>query len=205
MTIQEQLIKLNSKFDQLHQDFSSAEMQQKSLDSKYTGIINSIRSKWQIEYDKQNQLKEEILKYYRIAKDNSKKELVHSGIAPQRPDLAKLNSLIERINVNNRMDPVAGQIIDLTSAYVAYVDKEIAQISQKEQSEIANANRNKGDEQKNLTQRKKQILMKKLKRNLQQKKQLQKRLLKKKLRKNRQQRKQLQLLKNKVNSILIEV
>ncbi len=159
MTIQEQLVKLNNKFDQLHQDFSAAEMQQKSLDTKYTGIVNSIRSKWQIEYDKQNQLKEEILKYYRIAKDNSKKELVHSGIAPQRPDLAKLNSLIERINVNNRMDPVAGQIIDLTSAYVACVDKEIAQISQKEQSEIANANRNKGDEQKNLTQRKKQILM----------------------------------------------
>ena len=134
MTIQEQLIKLNNKFDQLHQDFSAAEMQQKSLDTKYSGIVNSIRSKWQIEYDKQNQLKEEVLKYYRIAKDNSKKELVHSGIAPQRPDLAKLNSLIERINVSNRMDPVAGQIIDLTSAYVAYVDKEIAQISQKEQS-----------------------------------------------------------------------
>ena len=100
MTIQEQLIKLNNKFDQLHQDFSAAEMQQKSLDTKYTGIVNSIRSKWQIEYDKQNQLKEEVLKYYRIAKDNSKKELVHSGIAPQRPDLAKLNSLIEKINVN---------------------------------------------------------------------------------------------------------
>ena len=39
------------------------------------------------------------------------------------------------------MDPVAGQIIDLASGYVAYVDKEIAQIFQKEQSEIANANR----------------------------------------------------------------
>lgn len=141
MTIQEQLIKLNNKFDQLHQDFSSAEMQQKSLDSKYTGIINSIRSKLQIEYDKKNQLKEEILKCYRIAKDNSKKELVHSGIAPQRSDLARLNSLIEKINVNSRMDPVAGQIIDLASGYVAYVDKEIEQIFQKEQSEIANANR----------------------------------------------------------------
>ena len=159
MTIQEQLVKLNNKFNQLHQDFSAVEMQQKNLDAKYTGIINSIRSKWQVEYDKRNQLEEEILKYYRIAKDNSKKELVHSGIAPQRPDLAKLNSLIEKINVSNRIDSVAGQIIDLASAYVAFVDKDIAQISQKEQSEIANSNRSKDDEQKNLTQKKKQILM----------------------------------------------
>ena len=159
MTIQEQLIKLNNKFDQLHQDFTAAELQQKNLDSKYSGIISTIKSKWQREYDKQSQLKEEVLKYYRIAKDNSKKELVHSGIAPQRPDLAKLNGLIEKINVNNRIDPVAGQIIDLCSAYVAYVDNETAQLSKKEQSEIDGATRNKGNEQKNLTQKKRQILM----------------------------------------------
>ena len=58
MTIQELLVKLNNKFEQLHQDFSNAEIQQKNLDSKYVGIINSIKSKYQLEYDKQNQLKE---------------------------------------------------------------------------------------------------------------------------------------------------
>lgn len=159
MTIQEQLIKLNNTFEKLHLDFSAVEIQQKGLESKYSGIISSIKTKWQVEYDQQNQLKEEVLKYYRIAKDNSRKELVHSGIAPQRPDLAKLNGLIERINVNTRTDAVAGQIIDLASAYVIYVENEIAQISNKEQSEISNANRNKSDEQKNLTQKKKQILI----------------------------------------------
>lgn len=158
MTIQEQLIKLNKAFEKLHLDFSAVEIQQKGLEAKYSGIINSIKAKWQLEYDKQNQRKEEVLKYYRIAKDNSRKELVHSGIVPRQPDLAKLNELIERINVNNRTDAVAGQIIDLASAYVIYVENEIAQISNKEQSEISNANRNKSDEQKNLTQKKKQIL-----------------------------------------------
>ena len=68
MTIQEQLVKLNNKFNQLHRDFSAVEMQQKNLDAKYTGIINSIRSKWQVEYDKRNQLEEEILKYYQIGR-----------------------------------------------------------------------------------------------------------------------------------------
>lgn len=159
MTIQEQLIKLNNTFYQLHQDFSAVEMQQKNLDLKYDGIVNSIRAKWQIEYDKKNELKEEVLKYYRIAKDNSKKELVLSGKAPQRPDLALLNDLIERINVNNRTDPVAGRIIDLASAYVAYVENEITQISQKEERELSIANSNKVEERKQLTQRKKQVLM----------------------------------------------
>ena len=159
MTIQEQLIKLNNTFEKLHQDFSAVEAQQGNLDNKYSGIIGSIKAKWQGEFDKQNQLKEEVLKYYRIAKDNSKKELIHSGIAPQRPDLAKLNGMIEHINVNNRTDAVAGQIIDLASSYVIYVDNEIAQLSQKEKSEIDVANRNKSDEQKNLTMKKKQILM----------------------------------------------
>lgn len=158
MTIQDQLVKLNHTFESLHQDFSFIEAQKKNLDFKYDGIISSIKAKWKIEYEKQNQLKEEVLKYFRIAKDNSPKELVHSGIAAQRPDLAKLNSMIERINVNNRTDVVAGQIIDLTSAYVIFVDNELTQLSNKEQIEISNANANKVDEQKNLIQRQKQVI-----------------------------------------------
>lgn len=159
MTIQERLIKLNNKFEVLHQDFSAIESQKRSLDSMYSRIISSIKAKWQVEYDKQNQLKEEILKYYRIAKDNSPKELVHNGIGAQIPDLAKLNVLIERINVNNRTDPVAGQMIDLASAYVIYVDNEISHISKKEQNEIDNANANKKDEQRKLVQKQKQVLL----------------------------------------------
>ena len=34
MTIQELLVKLNNKFEQLHKDFSNAEIQQKNLDSR---------------------------------------------------------------------------------------------------------------------------------------------------------------------------
>ena len=150
MTIQEQLEILNKRFESLHQAFSAIEQQQKSLDAKYSNISNSIKSKWQSEYDRLNQLKEEVLKYYRIAKDNSKKELISSGIAPQRPDLAKLNEMVIRINTGNRSDPVAGQIIDLTSAYVAFIDNEVSQIS--------NSNMDKSDEEKKLTLRKKQVL-----------------------------------------------
>lgn len=158
MTIQEQLIKLNNAFESLHRDFSAFEAQKKNLDSQYVGIISAIKAKWQVEYDRQNQVKEEVLKYFRIAKDNSPKELVHSGIAAQRPDLAKLNSMIERINVNSRTDAVAGQIIDLASAYVIFLDNEVAQLSTKEQNEINNAYAKKNNEQKNSVQRQKQVI-----------------------------------------------
>ncbi len=158
MTIQEQLEKLNNKFESLHQDFMALEQQQKNLDAKYSCKRDSIKNKWQAEYDKKNQLKEEVLKYYRIAKDNSRKELISSGIAPQRPDLAKLNEMVIKINTGNRSDPVAGQIIDLASAYVAYIENEIAQLSKKEKNELSNSGFDQNDEEKNLTQRKKQVL-----------------------------------------------
>lgn len=158
MTIKEQLQKLNGTFERLHNEFSSFEIQQKKLDSKYNSIIDSIRTKWQTEQDKQNLLRDEILKYYRIAKDNSSKDIIRSGAVPQRPDIARLNGMIERINTGNRNDPVAGQIIDLASGYVAYVERDIQQLQIKEQNEIANANRNKTDELNSLKQEKRQVL-----------------------------------------------
>ena len=158
MTIKDQLIKLNVRFEKLHQDFSAIEAQQKNLEAKYIGLVNSIKTKWQAEYDKQNQLKEEVLKYYRIAKDNSRKDIVHTGVIPQKPDIAKLNGLLDRININDRNDPVAGQIIDIASSFISYIEGEVKQISKREQSELENANNRKKDEQRELTQQKKQIV-----------------------------------------------
>ncbi len=158
MTIKEQLIEINNAFSRLHQDFSAIELQQKNINSKYESMIQTVHSKWKLEFDKMNQLKEEVLKFYRISKDNSSKELIHRGVAPQRPDLAKLNSMIERIDINNRSDVVAGQIIDLASAYVIYIENETTQLSKREQSETDRVNKEKSIELGNLTQKKKRIL-----------------------------------------------
>jgi len=158
MTIQEQLEQLNKKFEQLHSDFIRFDSEKRNLDAKYASIAASVKAKYQQEKDKVLQEQEEVLKYYRIAKDNSNKELVHSGVAPQKPDLARLNNMIERVNSYSRTDPVAGQIIDLCNAYVAYLDNELKKVASKEQAEIQNIERNKVDEANNLTHRKGKVL-----------------------------------------------
>lgn len=158
MTIQEQLEQLNKVFEQLHSDFIRFDSEKKNLDAKYASIAASVKTKYQQEKDKITQEQEEVLKYYRIAKDNSNKELVYSGVAPQKPDLARLNNMIERVNSYSRTDPAAGQIIDLCNAYVAYLDAELKKVENREQSEIQNIERNKIDEANNLTHRKGKVL-----------------------------------------------
>ena len=75
MTIQEQLIKLNGLFKKLHNDFASLSTEKNNLDAKYNTLVGALDNKYQSERDRINDQKEEVLKYYRIAKDNSNKEL----------------------------------------------------------------------------------------------------------------------------------
>lgn len=157
MTIQEQLCKLNSTFEKLHSDFIRFDTEKKRLDYKYSLLLAQVKEKYQQEKDKLEEEKEEVLKYYRIAKDNSNKALVHSGISPQKPNLAKLNTMIEQVNSYSRTDPVAGQIIDLCSAYVVFIEADIKEISQREADESKNVLNNKDDESKKLVLRKKKV------------------------------------------------
>lgn len=158
MTIQEHLCKLNSTFKNLHNKFLQFESEKRNLDNKYSAIVLQVKAKYKQERDKLEEEKEEVLKYYRIAKDNSNKELVHSGVSPQQPNLAKLNTMIERVNSYSRTDPVAGQIIDLCNSYIAYIESDIRKIDQRESDEIKNVLNNKEDEAKNLVYRKAKVL-----------------------------------------------
>jgi hypothetical protein len=113
MTIQEQLNAINATFVKLHKDFVRFEAEKKSLASRFSLEYSRVQQKWDQERSRVSAVKEDVLKYYRIAKDNSSKELVSSGVGGQRPDIARLNRMIEQINSYSRNDPVAGQIIDL--------------------------------------------------------------------------------------------
>lgn len=158
MTIQEHLCKLNSTFKNLHNKFLQFESEKRNLDNKYSAIVLQVKAKYKQERDKLEEEKEAVLKYYRIAKDNSNKELVHSGVSPQQPNLAKLNTMIERVNSYSRTDPVAGQIIDLCNSYIAYIESDIRKIDQRESDEIKNVLNHKEDEAKNLVYRKAKVL-----------------------------------------------
>lgn len=158
MTIEEQLKKLNDEFQKLHSKFVSFDAQLKSIDSKYDALKNSIISKYQSEKQKQINLKEEILKYYRIAKDNSYKDINPSAPA-KVPNIGTLNSLIDRINSLNRNDNVAGQIIDLASSYLAFVENEFKKITDRENNEIHSLEKQKTNEMAQINNSKKQVLV----------------------------------------------
>lgn len=159
MTIQEQLNAINEAFIKLHKDFLQFDADKQALSSRFSSEYARVHEKWDKERDKITAVKEDVLKYYRIAKDNSSKEIITTGISGQRPDIARLNRMIEQINSYNRNDPIAGQIIDLASQYVTYLDKELSQIQIKEQTEKRSVDARKDSESTRLTQQKKQVLI----------------------------------------------
>lgn len=158
MTIQEQLQKINNTFMRLHHEFMRCEREKQSLNNRYTAIMTQSEEKWRQEREKIESVKEDVLKFYRIAKDNSRNEIVSSGAAPQKPDLARLNSMIAQINTADRRDPVAGQIIDICSRYVAYLNMEISKVSKSENTERQTIEKNKVREAKTLAGKKRAVL-----------------------------------------------
>lgn len=159
MTIQEQLNAINDTFVRLHKEFVRFETEKKTISNRFSLEYSRVQEKWDKERGRISAVKEDVLKYYRIAKDNSPKELIATGKSGQRPDIARLNRMIEQINSCSRNDPVAGQIIDLASQYIAYLDNENSQISAKEQREKHDVDMRKDQESSNITQQKKQVLM----------------------------------------------
>lgn len=81
-----------------------------------------------------NNKKAEVLKYYRIAKENSAHEL-DPAAEMLEPDIKKINTLIFKVNEYSRNDAVAGTIVDLCSSYIAYIDNEIKKLDAKKQEE----------------------------------------------------------------------
>lgn len=158
MTIQEQLGKLNKIFEKLHSNFIRLDTERRLLNSKYQSIQESIRNKYDQERSYYKTQQDEVLKYYRIAKDNSNKELFHSGVAPLAPDLGRLNTMIMQVNSYSRTDPIAGQIIDLCNAYIAYISREVSNISSRENQELLNLEKKKKKEVWDLTNKKGKVL-----------------------------------------------
>lgn len=157
MTIEEQLKVLNNEFQKLHSKFMSFDTQLKGIDSKYDVLKSSIVSKYQSEKQKQIDLKEEILKYYRIAKDNSYKDINPSAPA-KIPDIGTLNNLIDRINSLSRNDNIAGQVIDLTSSYLSFVENELKKVTSRENNELSSLEGQKANEITQINNSKKQVL-----------------------------------------------
>ncbi len=157
MTIQEQLVVMNDTFKKLHDDFIRLDQEKTAMESRYESMAEKIRSKWEDERKRCREQKEDILTYYRIAQDNSRKLLAQNAPA-RKPDLDRLNHMLSGIITFEREDVVAGQVIDLCSSYVAYVENDIRKVDGSERNELQALAEKKKNEAALVVQKKKQIL-----------------------------------------------
>lgn len=158
MTIQDQLKAIDASFGKLHEDFNNIDVEKAALKSKLSSQEKAIHERYQAEKDRVLALKEDVLKYYRIAKDNSRREIDSTCTCKVKPDIPRLNTLIEQINVYNRDDYIAGQIIDLVSSYIAFLNDKLSDISRREREELKRNEQAARVDSSKLTDRKRHVL-----------------------------------------------
>ena len=106
MTIQEQLNAINETFVKLHKDFMRFEADKQALSSKYSLEYGRVQEKWNKERDRITVVREDVLKYYRIAKDNSSKELLLGKLSIWQVSmlLTLTKNLLKSVQRNSRTD-----------------------------------------------------------------------------------------------------
>jgi len=157
MNIQSQLKVINSKFTNLHVDFDAIDRQKKQLAADYATKCAEVREKHGKEREQIARLKGDVLKFYRIAKENTNRELVR-GAKEQRPDLALLNTMVTKIIPSNRVDYIATQMVDLCSGYVSYLDSKIAEIGDREKKKLVSVKQQFHQDEQLLDNHKRTIL-----------------------------------------------
>lgn len=136
MTILESLHTINDALRDFHHKYREVEHDRANLDSVYSSKVERAKQQSQEKREQIESMREDVLKYYRIAKDNTGKELTCSGVSAQKPNIAKLNSMIEQIDESNLNDPIAGEIVEMASRYIAYLDRELKNLEQSDQVQI---------------------------------------------------------------------
>ncbi len=134
MDLQRQIAELAESFNARQNEYKNIDVQEEKI-REWEQI-----SKKKID-DNSEQLKtmlsgkkDEVLKYYRIAKENSSHEL-NPNSKMIVPDFKQLNAMIFKVNDAYRDDQVAGKIVDLCSSYITYIDDEINKLEDKKQKE----------------------------------------------------------------------
>lgn len=136
MTIREQILEINSFFINNRENYHNIVSKIDIEKSNYVSRAEQIRKNYQNKRDEVNAEREEVLKFYRIAKDNTKAELAIKGKHPTTPNIRLLSELIYKIDVHNYNDPTATKIVELISSYVAYYDSLLTDIDNQEKSTL---------------------------------------------------------------------
>ncbi len=134
MSIQQDLQQFNEQMKGWETRIRQASGAQQSTDNGWESI--RIEQEAVAAADVFQKKKEEIMVYCRIAQDNSYLQPDSTHAKPLEPDIAKLGIMTMRINTNRRSDPMADQVVNLCSQYLAWVYDKLAQVDQEKHRKL---------------------------------------------------------------------
>ena len=111
MTIIERIDDINSFLTSQRKQFSTVVSETDKLKNTYSLKEKQILKKYLNKRHDINQVYNEVLKFYRIAKDNTRDELVKRGKKPIAPDINLLSGMLYKIDENNYNDYTASKIV----------------------------------------------------------------------------------------------
>ena len=136
MTIRERVDEINSFFANQRKRFSLVVSEIDTLKKTHSLREEQIRKKYLNRRNDVNRVYNEVLKFYRIAKDNTRAELVKRGKQPIAPDINLLSEMLYKIDENNYNDSTASKIVELSSNYIVFLDHQINEIDGIEKEEL---------------------------------------------------------------------
>ncbi len=136
MTIREQIDEINKFFVDSRERYKYAASAIDVVASSYASKAEQIRRNYQHKRNNINLKRDEVLKFYRIAKDNTRAELTTVGKQPKTPDINLLSEMLYKINENDYNDATASKIIELIGSYIVFFDNRIKEIDRHEKDEL---------------------------------------------------------------------
>lgn len=158
MTIREQIDEINKFFTNSRERYKAAAAAIDAAANSYASKAEQIHRKYQGVRNDINLKRDEVLKFYRIAKDNTRIELTTTGKQPKSPDINLLTGMLYKINENNYNDPTAAKIVELIGCYIAFLDDQTKHIDGCEKDELKQLDAKRSSELSVLESRKQAVL-----------------------------------------------
>lgn len=136
MTIRERIDDINSFLTSQRKQFSTVVSETDKLKNTYSLKEKQILKKYSNKRHDINWVYDEVLKFYRIAKDNTRAELVKQGKKPIAPDINLLSGMLYKIDENNYNDYTASKIVELVGNNIVFLENQINEIDGFEKEEL---------------------------------------------------------------------
>lgn len=136
MTIREQIDEINEFFTSSRERYKCVKYTMDTVVSSYASKEEQIRRHYQNKRNNINLNRDEVLKFYRIAKDNTRADLITVGKLPKSPDINLLSEMLHKINEKDYNDAVASKMVELIASYIVFFDNQIKEIDRYQKGEL---------------------------------------------------------------------